>query len=156
MVAPRICYFYIYTAPPPNWKSFFCLFMSVCCANFSTIKKTSSKNLNVCVILVLDVTFVPNLTFLGLLSPEISFGEKTYTQTPTHPDTQCISPSVNLSEEDKKSKPQAGPQSIQPCLHIKATKQTDWETPWSSTAIVDISCIWCGLTISSTCTKLND
>jgi len=32
--------------------------------------------LSVHVILVLDVTFVPNLTFLGLLSPEILFGEK--------------------------------------------------------------------------------
>jgi len=31
---------------------------------------------------VLDATFVPNLTFLGLLSPEISFGEK---QSATHP-----------------------------------------------------------------------
>jgi len=39
--------------------------------------KTFSKNLNVRIILVLDVTFVPNLTFLGFLSPEILFGEKT-------------------------------------------------------------------------------
>jgi len=35
--------------------------------------------------------------FLGLLSLEISFGEKTVTQSPTHPNTQLISPSVNLS-----------------------------------------------------------
>jgi len=35
------------------------------------------------IILVLDATFVPNLTFLGLLSPEILFGEKTVTQTPS-------------------------------------------------------------------------
>jgi len=33
---------------------------------------------------------MPNLTFLGILSHEISFGEKTI----THPDTQHISPSV--------------------------------------------------------------
>jgi len=30
-----------------------------------------------CIILVLDATFVLNLTFLSLLSPEISFREKT-------------------------------------------------------------------------------
>jgi len=43
-------------------------------ANFATIKKLS-KNIKVLIIRVLDATFVPNLTFLGLLSPEISFLE---------------------------------------------------------------------------------
>jgi len=50
------------------------------------------KNVSVHVILVLNTTFVLNMTFLGLLSPEILFGEKTV----THTDTQLISPSVNL------------------------------------------------------------
>jgi len=44
-------------------------------ANFATIKKTSSKNLSVHIILILDATFVPNLTFIGVLSPEISLGK---------------------------------------------------------------------------------
>jgi len=43
--------------------------------------KTFPKNLSVRIILVLDATVVPNLTFLGLLSPEISFGEN----PPRHP-----------------------------------------------------------------------
>jgi len=44
--------------------------------------KKLSKNLRVSIIFVIDTTFVPNLTFLGLLSPETSYGEKTV----THPD----------------------------------------------------------------------
>jgi len=51
-------------------------------ANFAAIKKTCSKNLSA-------RTYVPQLTFLGLLNPEICLGVK--------PDTQLISPSVNLS-----------------------------------------------------------
>jgi len=51
-------------------------------ANFATVKKLS-KNLSVCIVLVLDSTFVPNLKVLGFRSPEISFGEK---KTVTHPD----------------------------------------------------------------------
>jgi len=47
------------------------------------------------IIFILDATFVPNLTFLGLLNSEISFGEK----TDTHPDTQLISPFVKFTEE---------------------------------------------------------
>jgi len=43
---------------------------------FGTIKKVF-QILSARIILVLDAAFVPNLTFLGLLSPEIS---------PTHPD----------------------------------------------------------------------
>jgi len=39
--------------------------------------KNFSKNLCVSIILVLDAIFVPNFTFLGILSPEISVGEKT-------------------------------------------------------------------------------
>jgi len=46
-------------------------------------------------ILLLDATIVPNLTSLGLISTEIPFGEKK--QSPTHPPTQLISRSVNLS-----------------------------------------------------------
>jgi len=38
--------------------------------------KTFSKHLFARIILALDTTFMPNLTFLGLLGPEISFGEK--------------------------------------------------------------------------------
>jgi len=45
-------------------------------ANFAAIN-FFSKNLNVCIILVPDTTFVPNVMFLGLLSPEILFA-------PTH------------------------------------------------------------------------
>jgi len=61
-------------------------------AHFATIKKLS-KNLSACIILVLYATFVQNLTFLGLLSPEISFGERTVTHPPReslfrHPETQ--------------------------------------------------------------------
>jgi len=35
------------------------------------------------IILVLDATFTPNLTFSGFLSPEISLGEKPITHSPT-------------------------------------------------------------------------
>jgi len=60
-------------------------------ANFATIKKTFSKNPRASIILVLDATFLTNLTFLGLLSPEISFGEKT-THPNAHPDAQLRKP----------------------------------------------------------------
>jgi len=43
------------------------------------------KSLSPRIILVLFAIFVPNLTFLGLLSPAVSFGEK---KTVTHPDIQ--------------------------------------------------------------------
>jgi len=55
--------------------------------------KSFFKNLSACIILILDATLVPNLMFLGLLSPEISLGEKLVTHTATQP----ISQSVNLS-----------------------------------------------------------
>jgi len=45
-------------------------------ANFATIRKLFSRNLSARIVHVLDATFMPNLTFLGLLSFEISFGEK--------------------------------------------------------------------------------
>jgi len=54
------------------------------------------------IILVPDATFVINLMYLGLLSHEISFGEKTATQPdipPRHSPIQLISPTVNPSEE---------------------------------------------------------
>jgi len=38
--------------------------------------KTTSKNLSARITLVLDATFVPNFTFFGLLSHEISIGKK--------------------------------------------------------------------------------
>jgi len=41
--------------------------------------KTFSETSSVHIILILDATFVPNLTFSGLLSPEISLGEKLVT-----------------------------------------------------------------------------
>jgi len=50
------------------------------------------QNLSARIIFVIDATFVPHLTFSGLLSPEILFGDKTV----THSDTQLILPSVNL------------------------------------------------------------
>jgi len=54
--------------------------------------KTFSKNLSVYIFPIPDATFVPNLTFLGLLSPEIKFKEKTVTtQTPTQTDRQIPS-----------------------------------------------------------------
>jgi len=55
-------------------------------ANFATVKKLS-RNLSARIILVLEAAFLLNLTFLGLLSPEISFGEKkTVTHNPdSHP-----------------------------------------------------------------------
>jgi len=56
------------------WR-FFCKF----CHNWRTV----SKNLSAHIILVLNATFAPNLTFLGLLSPEISVGEKTVTHSPS-------------------------------------------------------------------------
>jgi len=65
----------------------FGIFEAVFVANFA-------KNLSAHIILVLDATFVPNLTFFGLLSPEISFAEKS---PDTHQDTQLVLPSVNLS-----------------------------------------------------------
>jgi len=52
---------------------------------FFAASKKLSKNLSARIILVLDATFVPNLTLSGLLRPEISFGEKTVTHLPTHP-----------------------------------------------------------------------
>jgi len=45
----------------------------------SPLQVTDAKNLSEHIILILDATFVPNLTFLGPLSPEISFGEKIVT-----------------------------------------------------------------------------
>jgi len=52
--------------------------------------QTFSRNLSARIIFVLHTTFVPTLTLLGLLNPEISFGEKKTV-------TQLILPSVNLS-----------------------------------------------------------
>jgi len=53
--------------------------------------KTFSKHLSAHIILILDATFVPTLTFLGLLGPEISFREKTVTYQHRYEDTQLIS-----------------------------------------------------------------
>jgi len=72
-----ICYF----------LAFFCKF----CQNYTTFPRNRSAH----IILVLDATFLPNFTFLGLLSPEIPFGEKAV----THTDTQLTTPSANLSAE---------------------------------------------------------
>jgi len=59
---------------------------------FLNYKAFFSRNLSVCIILVLDATFMPNLTFLGLLWSEISFGENNH--PPRHPAYFTI---VNLS-----------------------------------------------------------
>jgi len=47
--------------------------------------KNFSRNLSACIILILDAIFLPNLTFLGLLGPEISLGEKTVSCPHRHP-----------------------------------------------------------------------
>jgi len=54
------------------------------------LKSFYPKNLSACIILVLDATFVPNLTFLGLLSPGKNW-------SPIHPPAQLISRPVKLS-----------------------------------------------------------
>jgi len=74
---------------------FFLVYFGRFIVNFAKIKKTFSKNLSVYIILALNTTFVLNLMFLGLLSAEISLGEKN-----SHTlDTELISPSVNHSAE---------------------------------------------------------
>jgi len=88
-------------APPCEWKRkngvFACF--GAFFANFATMKNRFSKNLSARLILPVDATFVSNLTFLGLLSPDISLGEKNNHHPCTHPDnTQLISPSVNLGD----------------------------------------------------------
>jgi len=50
-------------------------------ANFATVKRT----LSVRKVPILDAAFMPNLTFLGLLSREMSFGEKPVTHSDSHP-----------------------------------------------------------------------
>jgi len=55
------------------------------------IRWKASRNLSVHIILILDATFVPNLKFLGLLSAEISLGEKTVTHPDTHTPRQTPS-----------------------------------------------------------------
>jgi len=85
-----------------------CRFLAYFFADFAAIKKAFSKNLNACTILILDATFVTTLTFLGLLSPGILFGEK---QSPRHPAYFAIAviPLVNA-------------QLCPALLHIKNTK----------------------------------
>jgi len=59
----------------------FCQFFVVFFANFYIIEKKLFPKVAL-IVLVLDTTSMPHLTFLSLLSPEISFGEKTVTQPP--------------------------------------------------------------------------
>jgi len=59
-VEKNICSFLLFLA---FWRFF---------ANIAAITKTF---LNLSARIILDATFLPNLMFLGLLSPEISFGE---------------------------------------------------------------------------------
>jgi len=59
------------------WPIFNVFFLQICHSY-----KTFSRNLSVC---ITDATFVPNLTFLGLLSPEKYRLEKK--QSPTQTDT---------------------------------------------------------------------
>jgi len=49
------------------------------------------KNLIALIMLVFDATFVLNLTFLGLLSREISFGKYTHSHTQTRRHEDCLS-----------------------------------------------------------------
>jgi len=70
--------------------------------------KKFCRNLSAPIIPVLRATFVPNFTFLGLFSPEISFGEKkSPTQTPrqtlSHPAYFAIREVSALNEEFSKS-----------------------------------------------------
>jgi len=58
-------------------------------ANFPANKKLSRK-LSACIVHVLDATFVSNLTFLAILSREISFGEKTVTQLGNKLNSHCL------------------------------------------------------------------
>jgi len=63
---------------------FFCIFWHF--LQNATIKKLffqKSKCAQLHIILVLDAIFVLNLTFLGLFIPDISFGEKTVTHSPS-------------------------------------------------------------------------
>jgi len=85
-VAPHICCFCVYVAPPREWKNGILAYFLQILPQL----KSFSKNLSVRFIFVLDATFVPNLMFLCLLNPEIWFGEK-----PTQLDIQLILPSVN-------------------------------------------------------------
>jgi len=50
--------------------------------NFAKINKPFSKNPSMCIILILNTTFAPNLMFLGILSPETSFKEEIGTHPP--------------------------------------------------------------------------
>jgi len=52
--------------------------------------KNFFRKLSVCIILVLDATFVPNSTFVGLLRPEIPFGEQN-SHPPRYPHIQTNS-----------------------------------------------------------------
>jgi len=76
---------------PVKKKLAFSLFASfaptlgVILQKIATTKQTFPKNLIVHIILILDASIVPNLMFLGLLSPGISFGEQSPTQTDTRP-----------------------------------------------------------------------
>jgi len=63
-------------------------------ANFATVKKLS-KNLSACSVFVLDAAFMQNLTFLSLLSSEISFGEKN-SHPPRHPAYFAIHEELHL------------------------------------------------------------
>jgi len=66
----RMCFFGVF------WHIF-----RICFENL----KTFSKNLSASIFLLLDATFMSNVMFLGLLSPEILLGEKPVTHTATHP-----------------------------------------------------------------------
>jgi len=79
-------------------KSAFLLFVNFwpilavfCKKNVLLQLKTFFENLSACIILVLDATFVPNLTFLDFLSLGISFEEKTVTHIDTQTGTQAPS-----------------------------------------------------------------
>jgi len=72
--------------------AYFGIFLQI----LSQLKKTS-KNLNARIILVLDAAFVSNLTFLVLLSAEISFGKKSPAHLHLYTDTQLILQPQSLS-----------------------------------------------------------
>jgi len=88
MVAPHICCFCIY-AQPKMWHHSASVFVKKIGILQKSTKnrpimpqlKNVFKKPKPCIILVLDAFFVLNFTFLGLLSPEILFGEKSVTHT---------------------------------------------------------------------------
>jgi len=75
---------FVYYAVAHGEECSFLAFFGLLFALFLQIlPELKNSGLGVHIIPVLDATFVPNLTFLGLLSPEISLAEKLVTHPPS-------------------------------------------------------------------------